>query len=209
MVGDLALVGLTGGIGSGKSTVAALLAEQGFPVLDADRIAREIVLPGEAAHAEIAAAWPEVIDQEGQVDRKRLAALIFADPAQRKRLQEITHPRIQERAMQKIRELAEAGHRIAIYEASLLVETGRHGDFDALVVVTAPPEVQVERAVARGMSEIEVRARLGAQLPLEDKVKVASDVVDNGGELAATRAQVHALAQTLRTRFAAPAPLPD
>jgi dephospho-CoA kinase len=202
MVGDLALVGLTGGIGSGKSTVAGLLAAHGFPVLDADRIAHEIILPGEPAHAEISRQWPQVVDAEGLIDRTRLAPLVFADATARRRLQEITHPRIQERALERIKALAEDGHRIAIYEASLLVETGRHKDFDALIVVTAPTELQIERAVARGtLNAAEVAARLAAQLPLEEKVKVATDIVDNGGSLEATTAQIETLAHRLRARF--------
>lgn len=202
MVGNLALVGLTGGIGSGKSTVASLIAAAGVPVLDADQLAREVVLPGEPALDEIARAWPDVLEPDGRLDRLKLGALVFSDADARARLQAITHPKIQARLMDRVRDLEAQGHRLAVYEASLLVETGRHGDFDALVVVTAPEDVQVQRAVARGpLLEVEVRARLGAQLPLEEKVKVATHVIDNGGSLDATKAQVNTLVSNLRQRF--------
>lgn len=202
MVGNLALVGLTGGIGSGKSTVAALIRDAGIPVLDADQLAREVVLPGEPALAEIASAWPDVIRADGTLDRLKLGTLVFADADARARLQAITHPKIQARAMERVRGLEAEGHRLAVYEASLLVETGRHGDFDALIVVTAPEAVQVERAVARGtLTEVDVRARLGAQLPMADKIKVATYVVDNGGTLERTKAQVDTLVSDLRQRF--------
>lgn len=204
MVGNLAVVGLTGGIGSGKSTVARLIADCGIPVLDADQIAREIVAPGEPALAEIAALWPDAVASDGTLDRLTLGALVFADPEARAKLQAITHPKIQNRAMDRVRALEAEGHKVAVYEAALLVETGRHKDFDALIVVTAPEDTQVERAVARGpLSEVEVRARLGAQLPLEQKTKVASHVIDNGGSLESTRSQVIRLVDDLRRRFGA------
>jgi dephospho-CoA kinase len=184
------LVGLTGGIGSGKSTVARLAAARGVPVLDADQLAREVVAPGQPAHAEIAAAWPSAIGADGAVDRRRLAAIVFADPAARARLEAITHPRIQELARARAAELARQGHRLVLYEASLLVETGRQGEFDGLVVVTASAETQLRRAVARGLSPDEARARIAAQLPLGDKVRVATHVIENDGDLEATEAQV-------------------
>lgn len=204
MVGNLALVGLTGGIGSGKSTVARLIADCGIAVLDADQIARDIVAPGEPALAEIAALWPQAVAPDGTLDRLTLGALVFADPEARAKLQAITHPKIQNRAMDRVRALEAQGHKVAVYEAALLVETGRHKDFDALIVVTAPEDVQVDRAVTRGpLSEVEVRARLGAQLPLAEKIKVASHVIDNGGSLESTRSQVIRLVDDLRRRFGA------
>src|SRR6185369_7225451 len=121
---------------------------------------------GQPAHAEIAAAWPEVIGPDGAIDRKRLGAKVFADPAARARLESITHPRIQERCLAEARALEAAGHRLAFYEASLLVETGRQGDFDGLVVVTAGEEQQLARVQARdGSTREQALARLKAQLP--------------------------------------------
>ena len=204
MLGNLALVGLTGGIGSGKSSVAKLIADCGIAVLDADQIARDIVAPGQPALAEIAALWPEVLAADGTLDRIALGALVFGDPEARAKLQAITHPKIQSSAMDHVRALEAKGHKLAVYEAALLVETGRYVDFDALVVVTAPEEIQVERAVSRGpLSEIEVRARLGAQLPMQDKAKVATHVIDNGGTPESTRSQVIRLVDDLRRRFGA------
>jgi dephospho-CoA kinase len=195
----LRLVGLTGGIGSGKSTVARLIAGLGVPVLDADQLAREAVVPGAPATAAVAAAWPQVMREDGSIDRKRLGDIVFADPATRVRLEAILHPRIQELAEARARDLARQGHALAFYEASLLVETGRARDFDGLVVVTASPETQLARAVGRGgLNPDEVRARIAAQLPLADKVRAATHVIDNDGSLESTRAQVDRLLASLR-----------
>jgi dephospho-CoA kinase len=195
----LKVIGLTGGIGSGKSTVAKLIGELGVPVLDADQLAREVVEPGRPALAEVAAAWPEAIGPDGKVARKRLADIVFADPAQRLRLEAIMHPRIQALADERLAELARKGHALAFYEASLLVESGRYKDFDGLVVVTASPETQLERVLARGdLSEAEAQARIDAQLPLLAKVRVATHLVDNDGELEATKSQVERLLAGLR-----------
>ena len=199
MAHGLKVLGLTGGIGSGKSTVARLIAEHGVPVLDADRLAREVIEPGQPALAEVAAAWPQAIGPDGKVDRKRLGDIVFADPAQRVRLEGITHPRIQALATQRLDDLAAQGHTLAVYEASLLVESGRYKDFDGLVVVTASPETQLERVLARGdLTEAEAQARIDAQLPLLAKVRVATHLVDNDGELDATKEQVDRLVESLR-----------
>jgi dephospho-CoA kinase len=197
----LKVLGLTGGIGSGKSTVARLIAEHGVPVLDADRLAREVVEPGQPALAEVAAAWPQAIGPDGKVDRKRLGDLVFADPTQRVRLEGITHPRIQALATQRLDDLAAQGHALAVYEASLLVESGRYKDFDGLVVVTASPETQLERVLARGdLTEDEAQARIDAQLPLLAKVRVATHLVDNDGALEATKEQVDRLVESLKDK---------
>jgi dephospho-CoA kinase len=197
----LELIGLTGGIASGKSTVARLIAERGIPVLDADQLAREAVEPGQPALAEIARLWPEVITVEGRLDRRRLGAIVFADAGARGRLEAILHPCIAALAEAQAAALAARGHRLAFYEASLLVETGRHRDFDGLVVVTVRPETQVARALARdGMSADEARARIAAQLPLAQKVAVATHVIDNEGSREATTAQVNELLAKLAAR---------
>ena len=195
----LKVLGLTGGIGSGKSTVARLISELGVPVLDADQLAREVVEPGRPALAEVAAAWPQAIGPDGKVHRKRLADIVFADPAQRLRLEAIMHPRIQALADERLAELARKGHALAFYEASLLVESGRYKDFDGLVVVTASPETQLERVLARGgLAAAEAQARIDAQLPLLAKVRVATHLIDNDGDLDATSAQVDRLVASLR-----------
>ena len=198
MIGDLKLVGLTGGIGAGKSTVADMVRARGVPVIDADVLAREVVAPGQPAHGEIACAWPQVIASDGTIDRSKLAAVVFGDPEARRRLEAITHPHIQERALARVRQLAAAGHRLAFYEASLLVESGRHQDYDALVVVTADESQQLDRVTARdGSSRQAALARLRAQLPAEQKRRAATHVIDNSGDREATGRQVDALLSEL------------
>lgn len=195
----LKVLGLTGGIGSGKSTVGRLIAGLGVPVLDADQLANEVREPGRPAHADIGAAWPEVIGADGKVDRKRLADIVFANPAARHRLESIMHPRIQALADERFAELVAKGHPLAFYEATLLVESGRYKDFDGLVVVTASPETQVERVLARGgLTEEEAQARIDAQLPMLSKVRVADHLIDNDGDLEDTKAQVERLIGSLR-----------
>jgi dephospho-CoA kinase len=195
----LRVFGLTGGIGAGKSTVAGLFAARGLPVVDADALAREVVAPGGPAHADVAAAWPEVIAADGGVDRQRLRGIVFADPAARARLEAITHPRIAAAAEARLAALAADGHRLALYEATLLVETGRWRDFDGLIVVTTSPQTQISRAMARdGLTRAEVEARMRAQLPTEEKVRVATHVIDNDGARAASEAQVDELLKKLR-----------
>jgi dephospho-CoA kinase len=193
----LRVLGLTGGIGTGKSTVAQMFAARGVPVIDADVLAREVVAPGGAAHADVAAAWPEVIGADGTVDRQRLAQIVFDDPTERKRLEGFTHPRIQATADARLAALGDAGERLALYEATLLVESGRWRDFDGLIAVVASPETQIARATARGLTRTEVEARIKAQLPTEEKLRVATHVIDNDGALAATEAQVDALLSAL------------
>ncbi len=192
------MVGLTGGIGSGKSTVAAMFATRGVPVIDADALAREVVAPGGSAHADVAGAWPEVIGPDGAVDRKQLGQIIFDDPAARRKLEGFTHPRIQATADARLAALGDAGERLALYEATLLVESGRWRDFDGLIVVVASPEIQIARAMARdGLARTEVEARIKAQASTEDKLRVATEVIDNDGALAATEAQVEVILSKL------------
>ncbi|HEY6475118.1 MAG TPA: dephospho-CoA kinase [Polyangia bacterium] len=197
--GGLRVVGLTGGIGSGKSTVAGMFAARGIPVIDADALAREVVAPGGSAHAEVAAAWPEVIGPEGAVDRKRLGKIVFDDPAARKKLEGFTHPRIQAAGDARLAGLGDAGERLALYEATLLVESGRWRDFDGLIVVVASPERQLARAMTRdGLTRAEAEARLKAQGSTEERLRVATEVIDNDGALAGTEAQVEVLLAKLR-----------
>ena len=191
--------GLTGGIGTGKSTVARMFAARGVPVVDADAVAREVVAPGTVGNAEVAAAWPQAIGPDGAVDRKKLGAIVFGDPAARTRLEAITHPLIQQASAARLMDVANDGHPLALYEAALLVESGRWKDFDGLIVVTASPQRQVERAVARGgLSRDEAEARVKAQLPTDEKARVATHVIDNDGTLAETERQVDAVLQRLR-----------
>lgn len=192
------LYGLTGGIASGKSTVARQLRDLGAVVIDADQLAREVVRPGRPAHAEILAAWPQVAASDGTIDRKKLGELVFADAAQRTRLEAMTHPRIAEESARLATQAAESGAPLAFYEAALLVETGSYRDMDGLVVVTLPREEQLLRLQARdGISPVAARARLAAQLPLDSKAAVADHVIDNSGSPAQTQAAVAALYERL------------
>jgi dephospho-CoA kinase len=181
------LFGLTGGIASGKSTVAARFAARGVPVLDADALAREVVLPGTDGLAEIRATFGEAVLQvDGTLDRKALAAIVFKDEAQRRRLNAITHPRIAARTAACSAELAARGEAIACYEAALIVENGFADAFRPLVVVAAPLHLQVERAVSRdGATPDEARARIAAQTSLEEKTKIADFVISNDADLVA------------------------
>jgi dephospho-CoA kinase len=185
------VIGLTGGIGSGKSTVAAILRQRGVPVMDADVIARQVTEPGQPAHDEIARTWPDVIGGDGNIDRKKLAAIVFGDGESRKRLEAITHPRIRAALAAQTSALAAAGHPVAFFEAALLVETGLYRDLDGLVVVTADDEPRIGRVIQRdGSTRAKVLARMAAQLPIEEKIRVADYVIDNSRSLEATTEQV-------------------
>jgi dephospho-CoA kinase len=186
--------GLTGNIGSGKSTVARLLAARGVPVVDADQVAREVVQPGTQALREIAARWPSVLAPDGSLDRKALAARDFADAKERAELNRIVHPRIAEEVSSRLGALAGKGHPVAVYEAALIVENRLHEGLDGLVVVTAPEAAQLARLRERdGMSDAEARARLASQLPAADKLLHATFVIDNQGSEAELEAQVDRL----------------
>jgi dephospho-CoA kinase len=191
--------GLTGNIGSGKSTVARLLAVRGVPVVDADQIAREVVQPGQPALREIAARWPQVISSDGTLDRKALAARVFGDPQERTKLNEITHPRIAKEVSARLGALAGSGHSLAVYEAALIVENGLHDGLDGLIVVTAPESAQVARLRSRdGMTEAEARARIAAQLPQGEKVRRATFVIENAGPESDLAAKVDQLLERMR-----------
>jgi dephospho-CoA kinase len=193
------LIGLTGGIASGKSTVAGVLRELGAVVIDADQVAREVVQPGEPALAEVVAAFgPEVLDATGALDRKRMGQVVFADPEARRRLNAILHPRIAERTQAKIAALRETETSIVVYEAPLLVENAIHHGLDGLIVVFTPEAEQRRRAEVRdGLTSAEVAARIAAQLPLGEKLAVADWVIDNGGTPEETRRQVMDLWQRI------------
>jgi len=185
------LFGLTGGIGSGKSTVAARFRERGLPVIDADELAREVVAKGTPGLAEIVAfLGPEVLDPEGALDRKRVAAIVFKDEASRRRLNAITHPRVAALAIERSQALDARGEPLACYEVPLLIESGLAGALRPLVVVSADVATQRDRAMARDLAtEAEISARIAAQMPLSDKAKLADFVIDNSGSIEATRAR--------------------
>jgi dephospho-CoA kinase len=198
------LVGLTGGIGSGKSTVASMLEELGAVVFDADVLAREAVAPGTPGHDQVVERFgPNVLLPGGDLDREALASIVFADPAARRDLEAIVHPEVR-RVFAEGCERYDGTDAVVVFSAPLLVETGMHTAFDVLVVVSAPVETQVERLMRRrGMSEDAIRARIDAQLPLEVKAEAADVIVDNEGSLEALRGQVGRLWADLRQRAAA------
>lgn len=180
------LFGLTGGLASGKSSVAARWKARGLAIIDADVMAREIVAPGTSGLSEIVAAFgPGVLLPDGSLDRKQVGGIVFADPDARKKLELITHPRIAAAMIKRAGELEEADEPLGCYEAPLLVERGFADLCRPLVVVSIDEPTQIARAMARDLlTEAEVRARLAAQLPLAAKVAVADYVIDNGGDLA-------------------------
>ena len=180
------LFGLTGGIASGKSTVAARFRLRGLPVIDADELAREVVAPGtDGLRALVEAFGPGVLGPEGALDRRAVAHIVFADDAARGTLNAITHPRITRLGMERAARLGAAGELLACYEAALIVENGVADMFRPLVVVACPEDVQMTRLLSRDRASLEdARARMRAQKSLGDKVAVADFVVDTGGTLA-------------------------
>ena len=191
--------GLTGNIGSGKSTVGRMLSARGIPVVDADEVAREVVEPGRPALREIASRFPGVLLPDGSLDRKTLAARVFGDPAEREVLNRIVHPRIAEEVAARMAALAAAGQKVAVYEAALIVENGLQQGLDGLIVVSAPPEAQIARLRLReGMSEPEARARIASQLPPGEKARHATVVIDNSGSEAELSDEVESLVSRLR-----------
>ncbi|MET0595217.1 MAG: dephospho-CoA kinase [Polyangiaceae bacterium] len=181
------LFGLTGGLASGKSSVAARWRSRGLGIIDADEMAREIVAPGTPGLTEVVATFgEEVLLPDGSLDRKKLGAVVFDDPEKRKKLEHITHPRIAAEMQRRAGELEAKGEPLGCYEAALLVERGFADFCRPLVVVAADESTQVERAMKRDqLAEDEVRARLKAQLPLAAKIAAADYVVENNGDLAA------------------------
>lgn len=187
-------VGLTGGIGAGKSTVAAALAALGAAVIDADAVSRELTAPGGAAIAAIAQAFgPDMIAADGGLDRPRMRALVFAEPAQRRRLEDVLHPLIG----QAIRERAgRARGAYVVLDVPLLVEglARWRGEIDRVLVVDCPESLQIARVAARsGLSEHEIRRILAAQASRAQRLAAADDVVDNSGDLEALLPRVAAL----------------
>lgn len=194
------LVGLTGGVATGKSTVSAMLRALGCVIIDADLLAREVVEPGQPAYREIVEAFgPGVLQPDGRLDRKALGAVVFADPAQRKRLEAITHPRIRERFAARLAELTERGFDgIVIFDAPVMIESGNYRNMDRLVVVTSDEAAQMARQQEReGLSEADARRRIQSQMPLAEKARLADYVIDNSRDLGSTEAQVREVHRAL------------
>lgn len=195
------IIGLTGGIGSGKSTVSKMLVELGATVVDADEGARAVVEPGTPGLAEVVAAFgDDVMDPDGRLDREKVADRVFKDPDALARLNAITHPRVRDWMAARISEAVEAGAPVVVLDVPLLYESGLEAGLEEVVVVWTPPDVQLERAVGRGVRRDDARARIDAQMPLEEKRSRATRVVDNSGGLDDTRRQVEALWLDLTAR---------
>ena len=194
------LVGLTGGIATGKSTVDALLRELGGVIIDADVLAREVVEPGEPALAEIAAEFgPGVLGPDGRLDRKALGAIVFADPERRRRLEAMTHPRMRERLQRRLDQLtAESFRGLVFYDAAVLIESGSHHAMDRIVVVITDEPTQIARLMARdGIGRDEALRKIRSQIPLAEKAKLADHVIDNSGAPATTAAEVRRVFRAL------------
>ncbi|HTJ85181.1 MAG TPA: dephospho-CoA kinase [Polyangiaceae bacterium] len=199
--------GLTGGIASGKTTVARRIEELGIPVVYADELAREAVAKGSPGLEAIVATFGEgVLDATGELDRKKLGAVVFADEAARKKLNAIVHPRVAALGFERFSKLFGQGHALVCYEVPLLVENGLADMFRPVVVVAAPEEVQIERTMKRdGLDREAARQRVHSQLPLADKVAVADYVIENTGDEADLVQRVDAVVAAIR-RSLAPAP---
>jgi dephospho-CoA kinase len=179
----LRIVGLTGGIATGKTTFANVLRARDVPVVDADALARAVVAPGTPTLAEIARVFGQgALAEDGALDRKKVAGIVFADAEARRRLEGIIHPAVRRAMADESLRLAAEGHELAFYDTPLLYEVGLDAGLDSVVVVWAPAEAQRERIVARdGLTPAEANARLAAQLPVDEKAARADFVVENTG----------------------------
>jgi dephospho-CoA kinase len=200
------LVGLTGSIATGKSTVSAMFRDLGCVVLDADVLAREVVEPGEPALAQIVEEFGrEVLQPDGTLDRKKLGAVVFGDPARRKRLEQITHPAIRDRFLRHLAELEARGFDgIVLWDAPVMIETGGHRAMEKLVVVATDEATQHARLQARdGIDAVEAARKIGSQMPVAEKAKLADYVIDNAGDRATTEARVREVHAALLRDLAA------
>lgn len=193
-------LGLSGGIASGKSAVAGMLRELGFHVLDADSLAHRVIDPGKPAYDEVLREFgPGILEASGKIDRGKLGATVFADRNKLDRLNAIVHPRVEQEVLKQFGEWERNGVGDAAFvEAALLVEAGYQRNLDGLIVAWCTPEQQLERLKARGMNDEEGRRRIAAQMPVEEKLKYATEKIDCSGTLEQTRKQVEALARRLQ-----------
>lgn len=195
------IIGLTGSIASGKSTVSKMLKELGYPIVDADQVARQVVEPGSETLAEIEEAFGnDVILPDGGMDRKRVGDIIFNDPASRKRLNDIIHPAIREEMMRQRTAFLEAGHGTVIMDIPLLFESRLLHFADKILVVSVTEENQLERLMERnGLSEKEARARIASQLPMSVKEEGADAVIYNNGTIEETKWQLNRILEQWST----------
>lgn len=191
-------VGLTGGIASGKSTVASMLRERGCPVLDMDPIGHELLERGQAPYDQALREFGrQILGPDGAIDRGKLGAVVFADAGKRQRLNQILHPPILERVRKWFAELERQGHEFGVAEAALIFESGYNKKLDRMVVCWCRAEQQISRLIERGLSREQAEARLAAQMPIDEKRKLADDLIDCSKSLQETDRQVGALVAKL------------
>ncbi len=198
-------VGLTGGIASGKSTVSAMLRDENIPVLAADPLGHKLMEPGQSAYDEVVREFgKEILAEDGSVDRGKLGTIVFADPAKRARLNWILHPKIIEAIRQWFKSLDHpGGPEFAMMEAALIYEANVQRDVNRVVVCWCTPEQQLERLITRGLTEEQAHRRISAQMPVDEKKKLADLVIDCSGTLEETRQQVAEVIEKLKSANAA------
>ena len=196
----MSVYGLTGGIGVGKSTVANIFQESGIPVVLADDVGRQVAVKGSDGLAEIVSSFgADILDANGELDRRKLGTLIFNNPDRRRHLEGILHPRVRALSQELFRNLEQVGNQIVIYESALLYETQRHTEMRGVILVTASEQQRIARVRSRdGSDEEDVRKRIRAQMDEEEKLGLADHVVDNSGDLQALHSNVSSLISELR-----------
>jgi dephospho-CoA kinase len=195
------LVGLTGGIASGKSVVAAMFRDQGAYIIDLDVIARKIVSPGSAGWREVVAAFGnEILHEDGTLNRKQLGSIVFSDPERRKMLEDILHPKIYREQSHEVQKIVDQDERaIILVDIPLLIEVNKQKSFDRIVLVSVSPDIQLERLVKRdGYGMEEARKRIDSQMAIDSKKQFAHHVIDNGGSQESTLQQVKGVFRILR-----------
>ncbi|CBE69302.1 Dephospho-CoA kinase [Candidatus Methylomirabilis oxygeniifera] len=200
----MVVVGLTGGICSGKSTVAALFKNLGAIIIDADQVAHEVVEPDQPLFEAVASTFGrEVVDADGRIDRRRLGAIVFADPEARRRLEALLHPAIIEECERRIRQAEVSGTCVCLIDAALLIESGWYVRCDAVILVEANETAQLDRLMrSRGLSRDEAMPRIRSQMPQQEKRQYAHYVIENDGPLAETVRQAQAVWEQLRAKLA-------
>ena len=192
--------GLTGGIASGKSTVARMLRELGFPVIEADRVAHQVIERGQPAYDEVVSVFGDtILDSDKRINRSSLAAIVFNDQNKLERLNGIIHPRVEEEMLRQFAELARSGkHTAAFVEAALIFEAGLNKKLDGVLVAWCLPEQQAARLEGRGLSAAEAEKRIASQMPVAEKLVLATEKIDCSGSFEETLCQVRAFAEKLR-----------
>ena len=193
-------VGLTGGIASGKSTVAQLFEELGCHVVDSDRITHELLEPGQSVYDAVVEEFGSgIVKADGSIDRRALGSIVFGNPELRRVLNSLVHPGVAERQQSFLDEVAaRAADAIGIVDAALMIETGSYKNYDRIIVVSCSVGQQHERLKARGLSDEDIEARIASQMPLAEKLQYADSVIDNSGMLDETRRQVERVWNELR-----------